>query len=277
MPERNNNSGCVNYVKYLISQAYCRRSRFLSVYVTKVLSMTLKKWNAATEWPLTFLSIVFLIVYAWQILVQPTGAWNGAAELSMNILWVVFGLDYLVSLWLAEKKWEWFKHHLFDLLIVLLPMVRPLRVLRVLTALSALHRTSGMALRGRITMYVGASVTLTVFIGALAVLDAERYAPGASIKTFGQALWWAFVTITTVGYGDYSPVTSTGRLIAFVLMLGGIALIGVVTATLASWIVDEVSAEEKTDVNITREELEEVKRQLERIEHKLDDTEVPRQ
>lgn len=233
--------------------------------------MTLKKWEAITEWPLTVLSVVFLAVYAWQILAQPAGEWNSAAELFMNVLWVVFGLDYLISLMLAEEKWHWFIHHLFDLLIVVLPMVRPLRVLRVLTALNALHRASGLALRGRITMYVGASVVLIVFIGSLAVLDAERYAQGASIRTFGQALWWSFVTITTVGYGDYAPVTSTGRLIAFVLMLGGIALIGVVTATLASWIVDEVSAEDKQETKVTRQEVQEVSRRLDRIERKLDE------
>ncbi|MGZ0712641.1 potassium channel family protein (plasmid) [Coraliomargarita sp. W4R53] len=61
-----------------------------------------------------------------------------------------------------------------------------------------------------------------------------------------QSLWWAFVTITTVGYGDYYPATTTGRLIAVGLMIGGIALIGVVTATLASWIVERVSDQNET-------------------------------
>lgn len=249
----------------------------MSLSRANVRDMTLKKWESITEWPLTVLSFLFLIMYAWQILAQPIGVWNDLAEWSMNALWVVFGVDYLLSLLLAEKKWDWFVHHLFDLIIVVLPMVRPLRVLRVLTALNALHRTSGMALRGRITMYAAASVVLIVFIGALAVLDAERYAPGASIRNFGQALWWTFVTITTVGYGDYSPITGTGRVIAFVLMLGGIALIGVVTATLASWIVDEVGAEEKKETQITREQVELVSQRLERIERKLDDIKIPKQ
>ena len=82
-----------------------------------------------------------------------------------------------------------------------------------------------------------------MFVAALAVLDFERNAREASITTFGDALWWAFVTITTVGYGDYSPVTVEGRLVAVGLMLGGIALIGLVTASLASWIVERVAAE----------------------------------
>ena len=57
------------------------------------------------------------------------------------------------------------------------------------------------------------------------------------------SLWWAFVTVITVGYGDFSPVTFQGKIIAVVLMFTGIALIGIATATLASWIVDQVNLE----------------------------------
>lgn len=103
--------------------------------------MTLKKWESVTEWPLTFLSIGFVSVYAWQILAQPSGTMDDAAEWFMNALWLLFAIDYLVSFWLASDKWTWFKQHLLDLFVVVLPMVRPLRVLRVLTALNALHRT----------------------------------------------------------------------------------------------------------------------------------------
>src|SRR5690606_1814691 len=59
--------------------------------------------------------------------------------------------------------------------------------------------------------------------------------------TWGEALWWATVTVTSVGYGDYSPVTPVGRAIAVGLMFGGIALLAVVTATLASWILERVA------------------------------------
>ena len=64
-----------------------------------------------------------------------------------------------------------------------------------------------------------------------------------SITDFGEAIWWSFVTVTTVGYGDLSPVTWQGRCIAIGLMITGVALIGIVTATLASWIVDRVRDE----------------------------------
>ena len=79
-----------------------------------------------------------------------------------------------------------------------------------------------------------------MFVASLAVLDAERGADAATIRTFGDALWWATTTVTTVGYGDLFPVTTEGRWVAAGLMLAGIALIGVVTATVASWLLERV-------------------------------------
>ena len=88
------------------------------------------------------------------------------------------------------------------------------------------------------------------------MLDAERAAPGANINTIGDALWWSVTTITTVGYGDRYPTTATGRLIAVGLMLAGIALFGVVTATLASWLIERVSAENAADRAATADQAE---------------------
>jgi voltage-gated potassium channel len=77
------------------------------------------------------------------------------------------------------------------------------------------------------------------------VLDVERSSPDANITDFGDAIWWAVTTMTTVGYGDRYPVTGIGRIVAFALMVGGIALLGTVTATLASWLVENVEAEKE--------------------------------
>ena len=82
---------------------------------------------------------------------------------------------------------------------------------------------------------------MALMLGSIAVLDAEQDAEGANITTYGDALWWAMTTVTTVGYGDHFPVTFEGRLIAAVLMLVGIALVGVVTAALAAWLVESIS------------------------------------
>jgi voltage-gated potassium channel len=68
-----------------------------------------------------------------------------------------------------------------------------------------------------------------VGLGALATLDAKRNSPGANITTFGDGLWWAATTVTTVGYGDRYPVTTEGRFVAIALKVVGIAVVGSVT------------------------------------------------
>jgi voltage-gated potassium channel len=80
------------------------------------------------------------------------------------------------------------------------------------------------------------------YVAALTVLDVERTAPGANIATMGDALRWAMAAITTVGYGDFYPATVVGQLIAVALTIGGLAVLGVVTATLASWLVESIAA-----------------------------------
>ncbi|GAB3577923.1 potassium channel family protein [Leifsonia lichenia] len=206
--------------------------------------MTLERWHRTTEWPLTGAAALFLVAYAWEVIADLSGPPLVVAETVIWLTWGVFLVDYFVCLLLAPNRWRWFYTHLFDLAIVVLPMLRPLRLLRLVTILSVLQRTAGAAFRGRVVVYVVGAGALLVFTAALAALDAERHAPGAHINTFARAVWWAFETISTVGYGDFTPVTEVGRLVAVGLMIGGIAMLGIVTATLASWIVERVAQTE---------------------------------
>ena len=75
---------------------------------------------------------------------------------------------------------------------------------------------------------------LIVWVGGLMVLNAERGAPGAEIVNLEDAVWWSFETITTVGYGDFVPVTGLGRLFAIFIMFFGISVLSMVTATVAA-------------------------------------------
>ncbi|MCU1513592.1 MAG: ion transporter, partial [Microbacteriaceae bacterium] len=186
------------------------------------------------------------------------GSFATVTDAVLNVTWGVFVIDYIVNLVLAKPRWRWFYRHLLDLAIVALPLLRPLRLLRLVTLLRALQQIAGSALRGRVVVYVAGAASLLIFVAALAELDQERHAPGASITTFASGLWWAVVTITTVGYGDLYPVTDVGRLIAVAVMLGGIALIGVVTATLASWIVERVAMKDESEQAATRRQVAEL-------------------
>jgi voltage-gated potassium channel len=183
--------------------------------------------------------------------------------------WAAFASDYAARLVLSTRRWRFLWTHLPDLAAVLLPMLRPLRLLRLLTVLSVLNRHAGSSLRGRVAVYVVGSTSLILLVASLGVLDAERGAPGSNIENFGDALWWSMTTITTVGYGDIYPVTVTGRFVAAGLMVGGIALLGVVTASFASWLLERIAEEEEESRAATRRDVRELSRQVESLRREL--------
>lgn len=217
---------------------------------------TMDKWERRTEWPLAGVALLFLAAYAVDVLVRPHGVGADVTRAVTAVSWSLFVADYLVRLGLAGDRWRWFCRHLFDLAIVILPLLRPLQLLRLVTLITVMHRAVGNAIRGRVVMYTVAGAVLLVFVASLAVLENERDQPGAHITHFGQALWWSITTITTVGYGDLTPVTTTGRVIAVLLMIGGISLVGSITATLASWIVQRVSDEDAAGRMVTTDHID---------------------
>ncbi|MEJ5915389.1 potassium channel family protein [Pseudokineococcus sp. 1T1Z-3] len=204
-----------------------------------------RRWEERAEWPLTGAALVFIAAYAVPILdtaLSPTLA--SALTAAGWVVWGVFLVDYVVRLTLAERRWRFVRTHLLDLAVVALPLLRPLRLLRLVTLLVVLNRHAASSLRGRVAVYIAGASVLVVAVAALAALDAERGAPGAQIEGYADALWWSVVTVSTVGYGDITPVTDEGRAIAVGLMITGVALLGSVTASLASWLVDKVRQEE---------------------------------
>jgi voltage-gated potassium channel len=136
--------------------------------------------------------------------------------------------------------------HWYDVALIAVPMLRPLRLLRLVALLRILDRSAAGSLAGRTLVYVSGAAVASVGLASLAVLQAERDAPDATITSFGDALWWACVTVTTVGYGDYSPVTTQGRVIAVVLMVVGIGVVGSVTASVATAMLARAERERRT-------------------------------
>ena len=146
-------------------------------------------------------------------------------------MWAAFAVDYVVRLYLHPHRWQFFRTHLLDLVMVLLPMLRLLRV--GLLLVKAFKSVSTEQIAGSL---IGIVAVIFV-VAALLELKVEHDAPGANITTVGLAFWWAIVTTTTVGYGDTYPVTVVGRFIGSLVMIVGIGLIGTVSATIAAWFV----------------------------------------
>ena len=215
----------------------------------------LQRWERRSDLPLAVVAGVFLAGYAWPILQPGLGhSAKRGCEYVVYAAWAIFAADYLVRIWLADHRWRYVTRHVLDLAVVLLPMLRPLRLLRLVALVRVLNRKATSGLHGRVAIYVGCSAALVIFLAALAVLDAERGRPESNIESFPDALWWSATTVTTVGYGDRYPVTRDGRLVAIGLMLAGIALIGTVTAAIASWLVARVQdVERDTETNLTEQ------------------------
>lgn len=204
--------------------------------------MKQRQWQRRSEVPLIVAAVVYLAAYSLQVTADPEPASARVLEGVSWTVWALFLIDYLASLLLAEVRGRWFVQHLHELVILLLPMLRPLRLLRLIPLLRILNRSGGNALRGRIILYVIAAMAVLGYAGAPAVLDVEQDAPGANILTLPDALWWALTTVTSVGYGDYYPVTGAGRLVAAGLMIAGIGVLSAVTAAFASWLVENVAS-----------------------------------
>lgn len=234
--------------------------------------MTYERWVARTERPLLLAAVVFLVVLCMPV-IEPN--LSPAGDVTVRLLnygiWALFAVDYLVQMRLVTDRRRFFRTHLPDLAVVLLPALRPLRLLRLLSVGRVLARRGSSAIVADVTRFVVAAGALLIFLGAVGVLDAERRAKGANITSFGDALWWAATTITTVGYGDRYPVTVQGRLVAAGLMLLGLALLGILTAAIAAGFVRHVSREPQIENTVTVEAgvLLDVLARLDRIEEHM--------
>lgn len=181
----------------------------------------------------------------------------------------MFAGDYVARLLLSRERLPFVRSNVLDLIVVAVPILRPLRLLRLVTVLKVLNRRAELSLGNRVAVYTLGSAGLLVLVSALAVLDAERQDPRANITDFGDALWWSLTTITTTGYGDHYPVTGTGRFIAAGLMIAGIALLAVVTASFANWLLSHLSSIERDAQTETRRDLERVLAELAQVRQRL--------
>ena len=193
-----------------------------------------KAWNET----LTFLALCFLIAYSYPAFdATISDSTNVYLGLVQWVCWFAFALDLIHGIWKAESKKEYLKRHPLEIASVLLPFLRPLRLMRVISFGSLALQKVAIGRQFAITVKVAVSALFISYIAAIQITISERAVEGSNIKTFSDGLWWAVTTVTTVGYGDRYPTTTEGRLLAVLLMITGISLVGVITASVAAWFV----------------------------------------
>ncbi len=191
-----------------------------------------------------------------------------------NIICVLFLIDFIVCLYRAENRlrylvtWGW-----LDLLSCVPTLdiarwgrlARIFRIFRVLRAVRSgkVLATLIVARRAQSAILAaGLLMLLLIFLGSLSVLHFES-GPEANIRSAEDAVWWAFTTMTTVGYGDRYPVSTEGRAIAVLLMLAGVGLLGILSGYLASWFLETDIANENHELIELRLEVAALRRLLE--------------
>lgn len=186
-------------------------------------------YTRVTSYPLFVLGLLFLIAFAITLTANPDDAEVRFARFVIPLTWLCFAIDYAIGILLAPHRWHFVRTHVVQAIALLFP---PLRVLMLFHVFHVLRSTPMR--RGEIArIYVLYATTLLLVISSLLVVFFERQSPDSNIRSFGDALWWGGETVSTVGYGDYYPVTVPGRLVAAVLFINGVALLSVITAGLA--------------------------------------------
>ncbi len=241
-----------------------------------------EKLDRYLDLPLALASLVVVLLVVIQLTGEVSEPWRGRLETLSWGLWGLFFLEFAAKFTLAPVKRRYLRKHWLDVLVVLLPFLKFLRLARVLRATRALPifrllvfggRGSGSALallRRRRLGQLGIVSVMVILLGASVGYLIEADAPGTTITNFGDALWWSAALITTVGSELY-PVTTGGRILAFLLMIYAIGVFSYFIGAIASVLVDfdarqKVSPETEDGVRLTERELAALRSILEKSE-----------
>ncbi|MFC1912508.1 potassium channel family protein [Chloroflexota bacterium] len=186
-----------------------------------------------TELPLLILAFIMIPLLVGPLLWKLSPS-EEAVFLTLDwFIWAIFAIDLAIKLVVAPHRLAYLKRHWLEVLVVVIPFLRPLRILRVFIFGSRAWVGTRRLVNVDFLLVYGIGL---VIVAATVVASVEG-GEGASIRSFPDAFWWAMATITTVGYGDMVPISTVGRAMGYVLMLGGIAFFSGITANLAYFLV----------------------------------------
>jgi voltage-gated potassium channel len=220
----------------------------------------LAAYLARTQTPLDILALLTL----WIVVIPPGDFGHEAATAALIArfsLSGIYAIDMAIRTRLARRHLHYVRTHLLGLAVVAVP---PLRVV------FSLRLVRSMFQRGHLARFM-LTAALLVLNGSVAVYFYERHARGSNIHTLGDSVWWAVTTVTTVGYGDFFPVTALGQIAAGFIMAIGILTLAVVTAQVSSNFVDQAARRRATAPAISTNEvtLADLAQRLARIEELL--------
>ena len=196
--------------------------------------MMQKVWNQT----LTVLALAFLVAFSYPAFnTDISDSTQTILDLIQWISWGAFASDLLYGLSTAKNKKSFLLKHPLDIAAVLLPFLRPLRLLRIISFGGLALQKVAMGKQFAITLKVFIASIFIAYVAAIQITISERAVDSSNIKNFGDGIWWAITTVTTVGYGDKFPTTMEGKFLAVGLMIVGISLMGVITASVAAWFV----------------------------------------
>ena len=211
-----------------------------------------------TRYPMTLLGIAWLVVGIIVVTTKVNGTASTALVGTLFALWAILLAEYLVRLVVSPDRRGYFKRRWVEPVTVVAPPFQGWHIIGI-EKMGLLIREAALRVQFILNHHslfrVLTAAAGTLFLGAWLVLLFDNHAKGSNIHSYLDALWWAIVTVTTVGYGDRYPVTAGGRAVAVVLMLVGIGLIGVLTATVASAFVKEHTDANRQEYREGREDL----------------------
>jgi voltage-gated potassium channel len=192
-------------------------------------------WQRRSAWPMIILSLVYIAAYTIPIYFYPLASpWSRTLDDVGLATWGVFIVDYAVQFALAGDKRHFLRTDWLALVLVVFPFLRPIRAIRGLLFIRQATSENRSLLR-ELPWILGFMAVLLIVIAGAAVLSAERFAPGATIRTPSDALWWAVSSTTSSTSGNLSPVTVEGRIVATALRLFGLGLFTSMAGLIAAW------------------------------------------